>query len=217
MKQVAIKISTADSSAADQPLYTDAAKIVFDWNDANGGTIQAQNYPLSCKSITGYFLAFFVDGIGGSNLTPQVLTDCPFSLYRSIEKYYSNGGAALDPLFNAEYYNMVYSRIDQPELKPSTANLLTGYMPGVLQGAYVNGAFVLPSPLSSGTSSSQNMRRNSYSTKLVPLKSLTDGQESYKRTLSVFGDNCMANCGEGVDEKVIPDNQLEQTGFEIDL
>lgn len=210
MKQVAEKISTAGTgSGSDEALYTGAAQIVY---DSNSGAALAEN-PYSCKSITGYFLAFFVDGIGGSLLSPQDLQGCPFSLYRSIEKYYSNGGAALDPLFNAEYYNMIYSRIDQ---KPAINKLLTGYTPGVLQGADVNGLFTLPSPLSSGTNSQQNMRRNSYSTKLVPLKSLTVGEGTYKEAvLSIFGENCMSGCADVATIK--PENQLEQTGFEIAL
>jgi hypothetical protein len=213
MKQVAEKISTAGGTnqIADEALYTGAAQIVYDSN--NGAALT--DTPYSCKSITGYFLAFFINGLGGlPSLSPQDLQGCPFSLFESIRKYYSNGGSAMDNLFNAEYYNMVYSRIDQ---KPEIGSLLTAYMPGVLQGADVNGIFVLPSPLAGVTNSLQNMRRNSYSTKLVPLKSLLSvGTETYKEAvLSVFGENCMASCTDVAD--IPPKNELEQTAFEIDL
>lgn len=169
MNQVAQRIFQDDPDK-----YRDAAERIsnFDFSqDANTSN------PLNCRSITGSFLWFYFNGEGALAVS-NADGSCPTSFKESIERYFTTLSDKFNPTSHIIEYS--YKAGEMPGLD-SFSQLLTGYMPGPLRGADEKGLFNTPF---GGATNSETMRRTGYSTKLVPVKSLT-GSGNYGPGASV--------------------------------
>jgi hypothetical protein len=118
--------------------------------------------PLSCSSMAGQFMHFYY---GHQHLRigmePDVTPDCPMTLGQQLENYFA-GRNNFDP----NYYTMEVSWTNEV---PSP---FTAYRPGPFTGVDQGGIF---QNIVSGSNIQEAMRRNFYSTKFIPLNSLTGG------------------------------------------
>lgn len=172
--------------------YVKAAAGVSDLASYAPADIMNKN-PKTCKSLTGTFLHFYYGGLGaappgmiaagmpikyagtpgthpnGTLIDPPV--DCPASISELLQSYFSNG-AGDDPNFRNSHYRMEYS-IDDRLLSagpvPEKYGIFSGYAPGAFTGVKANGIFTNLAGIS------EMMRRNFYSTKFIPLHSVTNG------------------------------------------
>lgn len=115
--------------------------------------------PKSCKSMAGQFLAFYLgpDGVIDN-------TDCPAPFPDQLEEYFNATGTS--QRYDPEYYGIEFVWKKGAGALPENL-LYTAYMPGPLTGIPSSGVFNSPFG-----GASETMRRNSYSTKFVTLRSL---------------------------------------------
>lgn len=158
------KDKVAGGAAGSKQGYERAARGVSDLDNYGAGADVTQ-MPKSCDSLAGQFLYFYYGQVHGSQAPPES-PSCPTPLGVLLEKYFSD---AATETFSPTYYMFRYS------FNPSADNMrfMTAYMPGPFTGVNPDGTFV--SPISSAIT--DNMRRNSYSTKFVSLDSLRAGGE----------------------------------------
>lgn len=156
--------SVAKKIYDDDPVkYADAAKRISNF-DFSKQPSDASAIPQSCASIAGTFLYFYLENSSG--VAPN---GCPKSLIKNIEEYLAAPADLFDPLMYAIEY---YYQDGQMQGLTNYQQLLTGFMPGILQGATASGQFASPFP---NAIAPEIMRRTGYSTKLVTLRSLANG------------------------------------------
>jgi hypothetical protein len=121
--------------------------------------------PMSCDSMAGQFMHFYY---GHPDLRlgmePDPTPDCPLTLGKQLEDYFSSGN------FDANYYPMEVSWTNEIPNKDSF--ILSAYRPGPFTGVSPYGTF---QNIIAGSNIRETMQRNSYSTKFIPLNSLTGG------------------------------------------
>jgi len=172
--------------------YQRSARGISDITDLSPGANLDQN-PNSCKSIAGQFLHFFYGHPSLPNLVGN-RADCPTSLPEQLERYFSLSGA--NQPFNGSFYQMEFSW----PTSLSNANglkMLTAYAPGPVTGVGNDAKFVNPIP---GSNTEELMKRNFYSTKLIPLESVRNGQ-GYNETTNQFSIYSEGDTSTGGDDR----------------
>lgn len=145
--------------------YVRAAAGVSDINFADASDDQM---PGSCKSLAGQFLYFYYGG-GTGDEVPTSPADCPVPLGNLIEEYF-NKTTISETSFSPQFYPFELNwKVNTPRSVGS--KFLTAYRPGPFTGVAEDGEY--QSPIDSGIS--DNMQRNSYSTKFITLDSLQTG------------------------------------------
>lgn len=120
----------------------------------------AKNFIPTCASIAGKFLHFYL----GANSGVLDAANCPTSLPELMRSRWSN-----NTLTNDLYQEFSYV---YPE--SLSTELFTAYRPGPQHGAGQDGVL----KILIGAKKEDTMIRNFYSTKFIPLKSLTQSQDS---------------------------------------
>lgn len=173
--------------------YADAAaKISNIPNFSASGSALNDAIPQDCSSLAGLFLAYY---LGAPDLYPAYYkTGCPTTLGEMIKQYFSSPGRD----FSVSHYHMEYSWLESNFPKsiqnPKSFQAFSAYMPGPFNGISEEGEY--SSPIS-GSSGSEMMRRNSYSTKFVTLKSVTSSG-GYNHANSNFSTFSEGTLNEGV-------------------
>ncbi len=131
-------------------------------------TTDLNQMPRSCKSLAGQFLYFYYGGGTGTEV-PTQSEGCPKPLGDLIEEYF-NKNTISETSFDPQFYpfELNWKKSTPPS---EGAKLMTAYRPGPFTGVGVDGEYI--SPIDSGIS--DNMQRNSYSTKFITLDSLQTG------------------------------------------
>lgn len=141
--------------------YVKAAEGVSDINF----TGDIDQLPNSCNSLAGQFLYFyFGGGVAGSEV-PKNSANCPKPLGDLLQEYFSSTNN-----FDATFYDMDLTW-KTSEINQNGRKYMSAYMPGPFTGVNQNGQQV--NPIDSDIS--ENMWRNQYSTKFVPVNSLRQG------------------------------------------
>lgn len=183
-------LTTATSGSA--YAYENAAKAI---SDISTEVISGQDMraitsasPQSCQSLTGKFLYFYFghqDTFSESGLPSDIKSTqkkgetCPQSLGDMLADYFSSG-ALSNPRFSASHYIMDLSWRDNG----IGTKAFSAYVPGPLTGIATDGMFY--NPLANNSTKPESMRRNTYSTKFVTLKSLMAGDGPYAQGVSHF-------------------------------
>jgi hypothetical protein len=192
------------------PGYRRAAEGV---SDINLDSTDIDQMPKTCNSITGQFLFFYYGGEVNGSQVPGDSAGCPVPLSTLITDYFnrSTSDAGYDPTF----YTMSFSwntgtNFDQGK------NLMTAYMPGPFTGVGPDGNYVSPIQ---GSSISDTMRRNTYSTKFVALDSLLSGRDaSYdNRGFSIQSEGEVNESGEKDTSLRLFRNALNPAGGNADI
>lgn len=166
------------------PKYEAAAKGVA---DINFGISNNDQMPSSCSSISGQFLYFYY---GGSTSPEYVngITDvsqCPKPLGDLLLQYFESPAA--DQTFRSTHYKFDYSwyepNFENAPVTPKSLGAFSAYVPGPFTGVDFTGVFQNPIP---GSSITETMRRNSYSTKFIPLDSVKGGPGYSEQQTSNF-------------------------------
>lgn len=160
------KNNLAGEAANAAPGFERAARGISDINFS--GPMNLDQNPSSCESIAGQFLAFYFDNVQDSQ-TPANNAGCPKSLGVLIQEYFAQN--TLDAGYNPNYYQMKFSW-PQSISKENGYRYMTGYVPGPLTGVGPEGTFTNPIQ---GSGMTDDMRRNFYSTKFIPLDSVQAG------------------------------------------
>lgn len=148
--------------------YQRAAQGVSDIDFTNTSLTQT---PASCNSLAGQFLYFYYEGVK-AGFAPANTSGCPVPLGQLLREYFNS--LTKDTNYNPNFYSFKFSWAAANESDIDKGKkLMTAYMPGPYRGVMDNGEFL--NPISTATDS---MRRNTYSTKLIPLDSLQTGQGS---------------------------------------
>jgi hypothetical protein len=142
------------SQESGQGLYFNAAKIIHDG---------FQGAPLTCTSMAGKFLYYFMGGLSNMGNTQG----CPKPFSESLIESWFNNQTNID---YANYYEMVFKYRDADSSGPN--KYFSAYAPGPFNRASPDA--VVSNPFLGG---SEKMLRNFYSTKFVSLKSLTQNGE----------------------------------------
>ncbi len=142
------------------PGYERAARGISDIN-FSGPENLTQN-PATCNSIAGQFLSFYYESVLPGQ-TPASQAGCPKSLGVLIQEYFA--GSADDGAFDPTYYRM---KLSWP--KDAGHKYLSGYTPGPHTGVGQDGTW--NNPIAGSDIPPDVMRRNFYSTKLIPLDSV---------------------------------------------
>jgi hypothetical protein len=151
--------------------YVNAARGVSDINFSQ--VTDFDQPPGSCASISGSFLYYFYGSID-----PDVVRDnqgCPRPLGQQLQEYFALSSQS--GIFSASHYQTEFSW--RPANFPGNRGPLasfSAYMPGPFTGVADTGIF--SSPIR-GSGITENMRRNSYSTKFVALDSLRGSNIGY--------------------------------------
>ncbi len=177
--------NVAAEAAGSIPGYEKAARGVSDIlftgpAAANIGTQQ----PQSCASLAGQFLHFYYgDTDIGSGQQVANLAGCPQTLGAMLKKYFnpSLGNAGYD----RDHYRFEYSSYPQNFARAPARglSLFSAYVPGPFTGVGNDGIF---DNAVQGSDIRENMRRNFYSTKLIPLDSLQKSRPGFDENLTGF-------------------------------
>ncbi len=172
-----MRLVVANSGAAGTvEKYAESAAGISDIDFNQPSTGDSDQIPKTCKSIAGQFLSFYY---GDPALYPgQYVTNdgvsngCPVPLGTMLRTYFASSTSASG--FSPSHYRMEYSFKEDNMTKSPAGKLgiLSAYMPGPWTGVGDDGRFTSPFP---GSGISELMRRNFYSTKLVPLGALQGG------------------------------------------
>jgi hypothetical protein len=144
------------NQSTDVGLYTSAANTIYPPNGvdvivtAPPGDPQCDSLPMASK-----FAMFFNTSDSGCGIVP---------LARNVREFFVEERDS-KPRWSS-YYLAPYRAPNIPDLK----SLMTGFMPGTRQGADTDGN--IGSPF---TGNQTHARRNSYSTKFFPIRSVLDG------------------------------------------
>jgi len=134
-----------------------------------------------CDSVTGGFVYFFIGtGISGNDAVKPTGCDPQNRLINMLETRWQS----LDGN-DKIYYREMYL---EPEDENVSRALFSGYRPGPMNDANDQGVFK-----NAVNSSSMNMWRNSYSTKFVTLKSLSNNDENHYQSsnFTIFSEGNM--------------------------
>ena len=196
------KNRVAGGATGSQAGYERAARGVSDLDDY-GAAADVTQMPKSCDSLAGQFLYFYYGQNVDPSLAPPESPSCPTPLGVLLERYFSDG--AQDSGYSPTFYSLKYS------FNPGENNMkfMTAYMPGPFTGAKMDGTFV--SPLSSNIT--DNMRRNSYSTKFITLDSLrAAGDGTYdSKTFTIHSEGDVNESGSRNTSQTTFANPLDST------
>jgi len=162
--------------------YEKAAKGVsdIDFSNPTPAAVKGQS-PKSCDSLSGQFLFFYYgapDTVGDLNLPADFDNSaCPIPLGLMLETFFSS--TARDPTFSTHYKMELSWREPQNGIKSFSA-----YAPGPLTGIDVSGSFT--NPVSGSQTAPELMRRNTYSTKFITLRSVMEADGQYAQNKSNF-------------------------------
>lgn len=145
--------------------YIKAANGVSDIDFGNPSNDQM---PATCKSIAGQFLYFYYGGGTGVEV-PDSPAGCPKPLGDLILEYF-NKSTISQTSFSPEFYPFELNWKSGTSAQEGK-KFLTAYRPGPFTGINEDGSYT--SPLASDIT--DNMQRNSYSTKFITLDSLQTG------------------------------------------
>lgn len=166
----AIAISKITSSSDGTQIGLAAARNI---SNINYAAADAEEENPSCDSIAGRFIFFFQGDFTNASQTSPTNSNvaCPKPLREIIKTFWTN---------NLDSLGLIYSTTIKytDNLKNK---LFSGYRPGPLNDASINGIW----KRSIGSSLTEKMFRNFYSTKLVQMKSLLKGG-SYDATAKNF-------------------------------
>ncbi|MBF0300056.1 MAG: Tad domain-containing protein [Oligoflexia bacterium] len=165
-------------------IYDNAANSIYSVDDGSGnltlGTRRGTNNPdISCVSIAGRFISFFLGGTQAGVKNCESVNGAP--LFKLVKEYWSDQMKA-NPSFE-QYYSGIYTPM-QPkvmgyELSNSSNSsnpnhlLMTAYSPGQNYGADEIG--VVEHPFNPGGKNDIVAVRNYYSTKFIPIGSVARG------------------------------------------
>lgn len=162
LQQVADAMKATSDAAGTRSDYTAASEVVYRQSDIDNLASGCEGTPPNKKqlSMAGKFRIFF------GNSETEICEILP--LARSITKYFTdrqNDNSTFDN-YHLSQYAVNPNFINSPE------SLMTGFIPGVRQGASSEG--LLSNPFSART---DNLlaKRNIYSTKFVPLATVLNG------------------------------------------
>lgn len=194
--------------------YREAAKQISDIADFTGSLDQPAG---SCKSLVGSFLHFYY---GDADLfqdqyVPSGGGGCPITLGDQLRTYFSQGGSRNG--FSPSHYRMKYNwrpeNFSKSKHGPEKSfAVFSAYQPGPMTGIGPDGRF---QNTITGTDG-EFMRRNFYSTKLVTLDSLQNGQGYDEKTtgFAIYSEG--ETTPNGIDQKEFR-NPLDASSVGIDL
>lgn len=176
------------AAAGSKDKYVEAARGISDINFSASAKGQT---PASCGSLNGKFRFFYY---GSESGVPA--TACGFEPIETLlEQYFSQSpGSGQDPNYSPSHYYLEYSW--NPANFAGTAQGMktpfSAYTPGTFTGIGQDGVFNSPIP---GSSLSETMRRNFYSTKFVSIDALKEGynESTSKFLISSEGDTNSTN------------------------
>jgi hypothetical protein len=168
-------IVSGSGAAGSADKYADAAKGISDIDFSRPEANDPDQFPDSCSSIAGQFLSFYY---GDGDLFPSYVKNngptngCPIPIGTMLRTYFAS--SVSESSFSPTHYTMEYSfKEDNFSKSPFGAlGILSAYMPGPWTGVGQDGRFTSPF---AGSGITELMRRNFYSTKLVPLGALQGG------------------------------------------
>jgi hypothetical protein len=146
-----------------------------------------------CDSVTGAFVYFFIGtGISGNNAVRPIGCDPQNRLINMLEVKW----AAMEGEETSRYYIEKYLEPEDDAVKKA---LFSAYRPTPMNDADDQGVFK-----NITNNSNMNMWRNSYSTKFVTLKSLSNRDENFYQSsnFSIFSEGSMTQGVEAIRPKV---------------
>lgn len=170
LNQAAIQIFNEKENAnksAQVEGYERAASGVSDINFADKNNFD--QVPKTCKSIAGEFLYFYWAEVEKNEAPDDDIAGCPEPLGKLFEKYFASKGT--DTNFDPDYYSFKLTW-NKKMSKEQGLQFLSAYTPGPFTGVQYDSNFVNPFP---GSSITNTMRRNTYSTRFISLDSLQMG------------------------------------------
>ncbi|MFA5583192.1 MAG: Tad domain-containing protein [Bacteriovoracaceae bacterium] len=160
-----------------EPAYINAAKGISDI-DFTGPMNQN---PQSCGSLNGKFRFFYYGSESGVN--PSGCTFEPIEIL--LDKYFSQHST--DPNFTPSHYYLEYNWYEAnfAGTPQNRKTVFSAYVPGTYTGIGHDGVFTSPIP---GSSLSETMRRNFYSTKFISIDSLKEGYNESTSKFLIFSE-----------------------------
>ncbi|MBL7664763.1 MAG: Tad domain-containing protein [Bacteriovoracaceae bacterium] len=161
------------------PRYNKAALMISDAS-SGGGT-----GGLTCDSIAGKMATYIMGTTSGAPYAVDGVTSaCPKPFNEVLSEYFNDlatTGTQSDILYNVgEFATQSNSRSTAVLSRAGHIGYSTAFMPGQFAGAENNTSGLSINPFLAGsTSDNELMRRNFYSTKLIPLRSITQGNSGY--------------------------------------
>jgi Flp pilus assembly protein TadG len=156
-------------------IYGNAADKIHDENPDTGAK-------LSCASMAGQFRNFFLGSTDSGVIhgpTPE--TKCPAAMWDSLRSIYTGtiaGGSNSASSINVDFYQSFITLKEKPEELDKIKNYFSAYIPGPLTGGSADTSGQITNPFRPSAATSISLR-NFYSTKLVGISSLVEGQSGY--------------------------------------
>jgi len=202
LRDLAISIVKQETTRQDG--YIDAAQSFYGLvTPSGGGATYTLQGPQCDKSMASQFAQFFA-----SAKTCDVK---PLSI--AIEEYISDANNTSADF--SQYYTTTFVLPPAILNKGGAKALMTGYMPGPLQGATADGA--TKSPL--GGAANQLSRRNFYSTKFIPLNGVVQSGSDPIDEVALYQENDNLSSipfeGNTQMENKIPNGELAEFGSEL--